>query len=206
MQTKQTLNFSEAIKTHQTAFELDLGDDQIAKLNDYYEFVIKNNEFLNLVAPCSAEEFAIRHILESLMALHYFPFDASFADIGPGAGLPSIPCLLVRDTLKGRLIESKAKKVKFLKQIVEKFELGDRAKVLNKQFREARKPDVSFVVCRALDKFTQNLPAILSWSKKSSVLLFAGNNMRDALNEKRVKFEEKLIPMSEQRFIFLVKR
>ena len=205
MTTQNALEFSEAIRKHQAAFELGLTDEQIAKLDEYYRFVIEKNEFLNLVAPCSAEEFAVRHILESLMALHYLPATSSFADIGAGAGLPSIPCLLVRESLKGRLLDSKGKKTNFLKEVVEKFGMEDRVKILNKQFKEARKPDVSFVVCRALDKFSQNLPSILSWSKKSSVLLFAGNNIRDVLKKRNVKFEERLIPMSERRYIFLVK-
>ena len=192
MAADSVLNFEQAIKTHQAAFDLGLSDEQISKLDNYYEFVIKNNEFLHLVAPCSAEEFAIRHILESLTALHYFPDEGSIADIGPGAGLPSIPCLLVRESLKARLIESKPKKAKFLENVVGKFELTDRAKVLNKQFKEVQKPEVSFVVCRALDKFAQNLPAILAWSKKCNVLLFAGNNIRDVLSSKGVKFEEKI--------------
>jgi 16S rRNA (guanine(527)-N(7))-methyltransferase RsmG len=198
--------FTEAIKTHQKAFGLNLSDEKINELNRYYELVQKNNELLHLVAPCSAEEFAVRHILESLTALEFLPKDIDFADIGTGAGLPSIPCLIVREDLRGVLIESKAKKVGFLHEVLAICELEDRAYVINRQFEEIPKPNVSYILCRALDKFTQKLPKILRWSQDCNFLFFAGNAIREELEYLRVLFNEKLMPLSEQRFLFTSKK
>src|SRR3954454_483659 len=105
--------FIQAIRTHQTAFGVDLSDPAIERLAGYYELVMEHNPLLHLIGPCSPEEFAIRHILESLTLLEYLPRGAKFVDVGAGAGLPSIPCLLVREDLKAVLIESKEKKVGF---------------------------------------------------------------------------------------------
>lgn len=195
--------FINTVEINQTSFGVSINDEKIVELADYYEFVQKHNAILHLVAPCSAEEFAVRHILESLTLLEFLPENAKFADVGAGAGLPALPCLIVRQDLRGVLIESKPKKADFLKEVLAKFGLGKRTIIQNKQFEELPKPDVEFITCRALDKFTQKLPKLLKWSKKSSLLLFGGNNLGAELEKYGVKFQKKLIPMSEQRFLFI---
>jgi len=198
--------FIKAIKEHQSAFGLRLTDEQIALLADYYELILEHNEFLHLVAPMTAEEFAIRHILESLTLLEYFPMSSKLADVGAGAGLPSIPCLLVRDGLKAILIESKEKKAKFLDFAIESLGLTTRVKIVHNQFEEAELGDCEYVTCRALDKFTEKLPRLLKWSRKRYLLFFGGKNLSLALQKQGVLFDQKLMPMSEQRFLFISQR
>lgn len=195
--------FAEAVKKHQAAFGLNLAEEKIFALAGYYELIQKHNEILHLVAPVAVEEFATRHILESLTILEFLPRNAKFADVGTGAGLPSIPCLIARADLRGFLIESKLKKAKFLEEVLAECKLKKRAEILDRQFEELQKPDVSYVLCRALDKFTQKLPRLLKWSADCSLLFFGGNALRDELEKNGVKFKEKLMPMSEQRFLFI---
>ena len=121
--------FIEAIKHHQSTFGLELPEEKISALNEYYELVQEHNEILHLVAPCPPEEFATRHILESLTMLEFLPKKAKFADLGPGAGLPAIPCLIVRDDLRCVLIESKAKKTDFLQKVLKQCKLETRIKI-----------------------------------------------------------------------------
>ncbi len=195
-------DFIAAIKSHQTTFALELSVTVCERLADFYELIQEHNPILHLVGPCSADEFAIRHILESLTLLEFLPQDARFADVGAGAGLPSIPCLIVRDDLGAVLIESKEKKAGFLQTVLAKCELGDRARIINRQFSETERPDVSYITCRALDKFTQKLPQLLKWSGNCKLLFFGGNSLRNSLTLNNVTFSEKLMPMSDQRFLF----
>jgi 16S rRNA (guanine527-N7)-methyltransferase len=195
--------FVESIKYHQSEFGLNLSEEKISLLDEYYQLIQEHNEILHLVAPCSAEEFATRHILESLTLLEYLPKNAKFADVGTGAGLPSIPCLLVRKDLKAHLIESKPKKARFLEKVLQKCNLSKQVRIINRQFEEVERPDISHVTCRALDKFSQKLPNLLKWSKNAKLLLFAGNTLREELLKNHVKFKEELMPMSEQRFLFI---
>ncbi len=195
--------FIRSIEKSQKTFGLSLAEEKISLLADYFELVQKHNEILHLVAPCSPEEFAIRHILESLTILEFLPEKAQFADVGTGAGLPSIPCLIARKDLRGVLIESKLKKAHFLQMALAKCKIETRADIFNRQFEEIEKPDVSYVLCRALDKFTQKLPKLLRWSKDCSLLFFGGTMLREELKKFGVRFNEKLMPMSEQRFLFV---
>ena len=159
---------------------------------------------LHLVGPSSVEEFAIRHILESLTLLKHLPENAKLADVGAGAGLPSLPCLLIREDLKGRLIDSKEKKAKFLTEAVERLRLSDRAEVINKQFIETHAANATHVTCRALDKFTELLPRLVRWSRGRTMLLFGGPTVGEALERNKAQFESELIPLSERRYLYIV--
>ncbi len=196
--------FTSAIRANQAAFGVDLSDDVIARLADYYELVQKHNPLLHLVGPCSPAEFATRHILESLTMLEFLPQGARFADVGAGAGLPSIPCLIARRDLFGLLIESKEKKTKFLDEAVKELGIARRAKISNLQFEEVDPTNVSHVSCRALDKFEQKLPGLLKWAGPKRLLLFGVNNLRAALEKNELAISAKLMPLSERRYLFVV--
>lgn len=200
------MNFPESLKKHQAEFGLELSDEKIQRLAVYFELVMRYNDELHLVAPCDPEEFAVRHVLESLYALQFLPEKAVFADVGTGAGLPSIPCLIVREDLMGKLIESKLKKGKFLSHVIRKCDLRERTLLVNKQFQEVSNIEVSFVLCRALDKFAKRIEQIRKWSNDAELILFAGETVRKELKKRQIEFEEFLIPLSEKRFIFRTKK
>lgn len=197
--------FTRAITANKREFDIQVSDDTISRLADYYEIVLRENPILHLVAPCSPEEFATRHILESLTLLKHLPADARFADVGPGAGLPSIPCLIARDDLTAFLIESKEKKTAFLEATVKRLGLDDRVEMIARQFSETVLPaGVTHVACRAIDKFEQKLPALVKWSRGRGLLLFGGRSLADALIGQRRRFHEVLMPLSERRYLFVV--
>jgi len=192
-----------AIQDHQDAFGIELRNHAIERLADYYELVREHNPLLHLVAPCPADEFAVRHILESLTLLEHLPEGSRLADVGTGAGLPSIPCLIVRDDLHAVLIESKEKKAKFLENAIKNLGLNDKAEIVNRQFEEADPNDCKFVTCRALDKFTEKLPRLIKWSGKRRSLLFGGPTLGKTLRKCHVPFSAELMPMSRQRFLYV---
>ena len=198
-------DLASAIEKHRSAFAISLNNAQIGRLADYYEFVQDHNPLLHLVAPCSAEEFATRHILESLTLIEFLPQSTRFADVGAGAGLPSIPCLLVREDLSADLIESKIKKSAFLEAAIEKLELTGRTSVLNRQFEETSPGEASMITCRALDKFSEKLPRLIKWSKGRPLLLFAGPDLRAEIEKFRTIDREQLMPLSARRYLFVTK-
>src|ERR1041385_4972640 len=93
----QRADFSRAVEKNASDFGLELSDAQLTLLADYYELLMKWNARLHLVAPCPPEEFAIRHVLESLWLLRHLSPGADVLDVGSGGGLPIIPCLLIRE-------------------------------------------------------------------------------------------------------------
>jgi 16S rRNA (guanine(527)-N(7))-methyltransferase GidB len=195
--------FIDSIRSHQGSFGSSLSDEVIERLADHFELVQEKNRFLHLVAPSTPEEFAIRHTLESLMLLEYLPENARFADVGPGGGFPSIPCLVARGDTSVVVIESKEKKAEFLRQAVESLGLSDRTEVVARQFEEVTTKDFSVVTCRALDKFVYKLPRLLKWSKGKQFVFFGGPALEEALRRSKTSFQKQLLPLSEQRYLFV---
>ena len=196
--------FWEALRQGGPAFGLTLRDGDLQLLTDYYSIVLKWNERLHLVAPCSPSEFAIRHVLESLLLIKHLPLDASLVDVGSGAGLPAIPCLLIRDDLTATLIESSQKKGVFLREALRAVRPAERVELSVARFQEVHPPKADFVTCRALDRFEDSLPELLEWAPpRATFLLFAGHNVRKRIESLFSNVQVELIQHSEQRFLII---
>lgn len=199
--------FSEAVVRAGATFGLTIRDRDVQRLADYYALVMKWNERLHLIAPCSPTEFAIRHVLESLLLLKHLPLNASIVDIGSGAGLPTIPCLLVRDDLTATLIESSQKKGVFLREALRAVKPAGRAQLTVARFEDVASPRAGFVTCRALDRFEHTLPTLVEWAPPNATfLLFAGHTVRKRIESLFSNAQIELIPQSEQRFLVIARR
>ena len=194
--------FRRALNDHAREYGVALQVDHVERLGQYYELLLKWNRKLHLVGPCSPEEFATRHILESLLLLAQLPPNARVIDIGSGAGLPIVPCLMVRNDLRATLIESSQKKAVFLREALHCAHCREPARVIVARFEETVAPQADFVTCRALDKFQQMLPALIDWAPgESELLLFAGANLRKQVEALIPSAMVYPIPKSDRRFL-----
>jgi len=200
----QRADFSKAIETNAPDFGLELSDDRTALLADYYQLLLKWNERLHLVAPCSPEEFAIRHILESLVLLPHFSQRATVVDVGSGGGLPIIPCLLVRNDLRATLVESSKRKTVFLREALRLAASPERAQVVNARFEEIEFPASDFLTCRALDRFSELLPLLIERiGPRTTLLLFAGDALGKQIQSLIPAARLERVPHSEKRFLVI---
>ena len=196
--------FEAALVTHEPEFRLELGDETIARLRDYYELLMKWNARLHLVAPCSAEQFATRHVLESLILLRHLSANATFIDVGSGGGLPSIPCLLARPDIRATLVDSSQRKSVFLKEAIHRRDLADRAEVIAAQFSHVTPKPADAVTCRALEQFETALPGLIEWAPSgSTLLLFGGEGLLSAAQALLPNVRAELIPGSQRRFLII---
>jgi 16S rRNA (guanine527-N7)-methyltransferase len=201
----QLSRFIESLAQNAPNFQLELDSYSMRRLGQYYSSLNRWNERLHLIAPCSPEKFATRHALESLLLIQHLPPNAAIADVGTGAGLPLIPCLIVRPDLEGYLIESSKKKAVFLSEALRETET--RANIVPKRFQETPAPRVQFVTCRAIEKFSELLPEIVRWAPEScTFLFFGGEGLKSELKSAGLHFDAQLIPTSEKRFLYLAHR
>jgi 16S rRNA (guanine527-N7)-methyltransferase len=199
--------FDKALAERAAGFGVAPDEGARARLGDYFELVAAWNPRLHLVAPCPPAEFATRHVLESLTALPYLHEGATLLDLGSGAGLPAIPCLVARPDLKAALVEASQKKSVFLREALSRLGLSERARVLAERFEEISLPEADCITCRAIERFTEILPALLAWAERvPTLLLFGGESLRARLELEGVSFETILVPESERRFLFVVRR
>ncbi|HWN09530.1 MAG TPA: 16S rRNA (guanine(527)-N(7))-methyltransferase RsmG [Pyrinomonadaceae bacterium] len=209
---EQLKEFRTALEINAAAYGISFDADTLDALSKYYRLLTAWNTRLHLVAPTSPREFAARHILESLMLLDHLPPGAVVADIGSGAGLPIIPCLIARPDLRAVLIEASPKKAVFLNEALREVassstSMGDaRARVVAKRFEDIPAPQVDHITCRALERFEEMAPTLISWAPASSILLlFGGEGLERRIEAAGVAADRILIPNSERRFLFIVR-
>lgn len=199
--------FSARLKANAAAFRVELNSWSLRRLRRYFEMVWKWNKGLSLVGSCSAEEFAIRHVLESLALLPHLDENASVVDIGSGAGLPVVPCLIVRADLRAILIESSVKKAAFLRELRRELNLLDRMTIVNDRFEDTTAPEVAYVTARALERFGKMLSTLINWSPaNSTLLLFGGEALATELRAQLPEIKVERIPKSERRYLLIARR
>jgi 16S rRNA (guanine527-N7)-methyltransferase len=199
--------FDKALAERAGRFGVEPGADVRARLGDYFELVSAWNPRLHLVAPCAPTEFAARHVLESLTALPFIPLGATLLDVGSGAGLPAVPCLVARPDLKSVLVEASQKKSVFLREALSKLKMSARARVVAERFEKVEPPAADCLTCRAIERYTEILPALVNWSTNvPTLLLFGGESLREALEVMGLAFETVRVPESERRFLLVVRR
>lgn len=84
------------------------------KLVLHAEEMLRWNRSIRLTAITAPEEVAVKHIVDSLMLLHFAPFGGRTLDFGSGAGYPGIPLAVCLPESRVVLLEASAKKCAFL--------------------------------------------------------------------------------------------
>ncbi len=103
----------------------------------FYDLLLAYNEKFNLTAVTEEREVFHKHFLDSLAGEGFIKRNARCAEVGSGAGFPSVPLKIVREDISLTLIESKGKKCGFLRDAVRELGLKD-VEILN-----ARAEDVA---------------------------------------------------------------
>ena len=124
--------------------------ETITSLKKYEDLLIKANETLNLVGNSTIKEIWTRHFLDSVQVIDFIDKnDNTLVDLGSGAGFPGVVlAITLKDRkipLKIKLIEKSPKKVKFLRDLINKLQLD--VDVINRNVLEDSKKllDVVFV-------------------------------------------------------------
>ena len=94
----------------------EITEEACDKFVAYYELLVDWNTRMNLTAITEPNEVVKKHFLDSLAALAYLPKAAKVADVGTGAGFPSIPLLILRPDLRFTLVDSLQKRIHFSKK------------------------------------------------------------------------------------------
>lgn len=99
---------------------------QMADLERFRVLLEEGNAVMNLVGPATLPDFWNRHVWDSAQLLRLAPDALTWADLGAGAGFPGLVlAILLKKTpgAKVHLVESMAKRCRFLDQVAQELAL-----------------------------------------------------------------------------------
>ena len=113
--------------------------ETITSLKKYENMLIEANKTLNLIGNSTINDIWYRHFLDSVQVIDFIDEnDKTLVDLGSGAGFPGmVLAITLKDRkipLKIKLIEKSPKKVKFLRDLINKLHLD--VEVINQNVLE----------------------------------------------------------------------
>jgi 16S rRNA (guanine527-N7)-methyltransferase len=106
------------------AFGLALSPGQARLMVDCFDEIQRWNRRLNLIGPGGARDLFVRHVVDSLIGAAFMaPRPRRLADLGAGAGLPGIILKIFFMEAEVVLVDSRAKKVDFIKHALRRLSL-----------------------------------------------------------------------------------
>jgi 16S rRNA (guanine527-N7)-methyltransferase len=149
---------------------LELSKPHSEALARFLDLLIRWNRVYNLTGIRDRQELVDRHLVESL-ALKPLLRGERIADVGTGAGLPGLPLAITEPERAFTLIESRAKRVRFLRQVI--VELGLRNAVVAHGRAEHLRPEQPFatVLARAVAPPAELLEICRNLTAPGSILL-----------------------------------
>jgi 16S rRNA (guanine527-N7)-methyltransferase len=105
-------------------FQIKLDDRKIELMRRYAEELLVANIAFNLTGITDPIEIAEKLMLDSMIPGRFISPGASVLDLGTGAGFPGIPLKIVYPNISVTLLDSKRKKINFLKFIIRKLNLN----------------------------------------------------------------------------------
>lgn len=116
---------------------ISINDEQLSRFEKLSELLVEQNKTMNLTAITDPDGIAVKHFADSIsvLAAAEIPQGARILDVGTGAGFPGIPLLIMRPDIDLTMIDSTAKKLKYVENTVN--ELGLIATTLHTRAEEA---------------------------------------------------------------------
>ncbi|MDD1614145.1 MAG: 16S rRNA (guanine(527)-N(7))-methyltransferase RsmG [Methylococcaceae bacterium] len=152
------------------SLNLSLAEDKIEQLLGFIKLLEKWNKAYNLTAIRDREDMVRLHLLDSL-AIVPFIEGKSVIDIGTGAGLPGIPLAIYLPEIEFTLLDSNAKKTRFVQQAILELKLKNVSVCHNRV--EQYHPEKSFdtVITRAFASLSDIVELTAHLLSKNGVLL-----------------------------------
>ena len=128
--------------------KLEVTEAQVDLLLAFVSLLEKWNKAYNLTAIRNRDEMIRLHILDSLSVLPFIT-GQKIIDVGTGAGLPGIPLAIFMPAVQFTLLDSNAKKTRFVQQAVLELQLNNVEVVHSRVENLGRDAEYDAVLSRA---------------------------------------------------------
>lgn len=168
----------------------DLTEDQIEKFTLLESLYQDWNLKINVVSRKDIDELYLRHVLHSLGIAKVIEFKdgSQILDVGTGGGFPGIPLAIMFPECSFHLVDSIAKKLKVVNEVVEGLGLTN-VKTTHSRVEEI-KGNYDFIVSRAVAA----MPTFVHWVKgkiakeqkhdlKNGIIYLKGGDLSEELKD-----------------------
>lgn len=113
-----------------------MSPEQKAKLDRYYDLLIRWQKTINLVSPATIKDARKRHFEDSVQIADLLPKNTETVyDLGSGAGFPALVAAILRPDVKFTLIESDTRKCAFLQTVSRETQL-ENTQIINERIED----------------------------------------------------------------------
>ena len=118
-----------------------LSEEKIEKFYRLTEYMLAENEKFNLTAITDIDKIILHHYADCAALALILPSGATVADIGCGAGFPTLPVAILREDVKITAIDSTAKRVNYVAAAANMLGLGNVNAIAMRAEEGAKKPE-----------------------------------------------------------------
>ena len=133
---------------------INITDDQLNKLETYYDELIAYNKNVNLTRIVDKEDVYLKHFYDSLTLIKAIDLnqELTLCDVGTGAGFPGLVLAIIFPTLTITLVDALQKRINFLDLVINKLELRNVKTVHARieDFAKENREKYDVVTCRAV--------------------------------------------------------
>ncbi|HHY70082.1 MAG TPA: 16S rRNA (guanine(527)-N(7))-methyltransferase RsmG [Thermoanaerobacterales bacterium] len=170
-------SFKDILMTEAQKQHIKLTQEKIHQFDEFRTRLLKWNKKVNLTNITKPEDFAKKHIIDSLMLIKYTEINngARIIDVGTGPGIPGLIIKIYRPDIKLSLVESIRKKTEFIKWIIQDMNISnvkvvnERAENIGHRIEHREKYDIA--VARAVSALNTLLELCLPFVKIGGIFV-----------------------------------
>ena len=191
------MNLADELREGAEALGLSLHQTQYDQLLEYLYLLEKWNKTYNLTAIKGLPNMLRYHLLDSLSMMPRLADCGKAIDVGSGAGLPGIPLAIAMPDSFWVMLDSNARKTRFIRQAIAHCGLNN-AQVVQTRVQDYHAPDSpDFIVSRAYASLSEFCDSVAHLMAPGTRLLTMKTGLQpaeaDELDSSRFVFEEEIL-------------